>query len=75
MCGIVGDFSSRGTYVLDEAMEKIASRGSDDKKIYISGNLCLGHTCLLVIEKKSGMQSMSSSGEHYTIIFNGEVYN
>ena len=56
-------------------MGKIASRGPDDKKIYISVNLCLGHTRLSVIDKESRMQPMSSSDEYYTIIFNGKDYN
>ena len=71
--GLVGDF--------EEALQKIAHRGPDDRDYKIingdfPGQLFLGHNRLSILDLSSlGRQPMSMEDEKLTIVFNGEIYN
>ncbi len=86
MCGITGKiyFKNNKKTVFEhdilEMNKKISHRGPDDGGVYISKNkkLGLGHRRLSIIDlSTNGHQPMhySHNGNHYTIVFNGEIYN
>ncbi len=86
MCGITGKiyFGNNKKNVFEHDIltmnKKISHRGPDDGGVYISKNqkLGLGHQRLSIIDlSTNGHQPMhySHNGNHYTIVFNGEIYN
>ncbi len=81
MCGIAGivAFSKSGIPYLDRisnATECLHLRGPDDKGIYLSGNVALGHRRLSIIDTShAASQPMSDESGRYHIIFNGEFFN
>ena len=78
MCGIAGIFMAEDatveTEVLDRMTEALRSRGPDDLRIWIQGQLGLGHTRLSIIDLSGGAQPMLSAAGT-AIVFNGEIYN
>ncbi|MBS2098533.1 asparagine synthase (glutamine-hydrolyzing) [Carboxylicivirga linearis] len=79
MCGINGIFSLKNidhrTHVshMNKAMHH---RGPDDKGIWSSEHITLGHQRLSIIDlSKAGHQPMHSSDNNLTLVFNGEIYN
>ena len=74
MCGIY--FSS---YLFSESkikkkLDKITNRGPDFQGILIKDSNCFGHNRLAIIDlDKRSNQPMQF--DHYTIVFNGEIYN
>lgn len=52
-------------------------RGPDAQGTYITRNCCLLHSRLSIIDPMGGSQPMQLewSGERYTIVYNGELYN
>ncbi|MBI9035992.1 MAG: asparagine synthase (glutamine-hydrolyzing) [Bacteroidales bacterium] len=85
MCGISGffDLSMRilgGNYknTLNAMMKSIVHRGPDDHGTWfnVEDGIGLGFRRLSIIDlTHTGHQPMHSSDGHYTIIFNGEIYN
>jgi asparagine synthase (glutamine-hydrolysing) len=53
--------------------ESLVHRGPDSDGYYKSQHALLGHKRLAIIDLQSGDQPMTRA--HYTIIYNGEVYN
>jgi asparagine synthase (glutamine-hydrolysing) len=84
MCGIYGGFW-KGTnkapeFRLAEAHRLLHNRGPNDLGLdsltVADGALALGHTRLSIIDlSPGGHQPMCSGDGHYTIVFNGEIYN
>jgi asparagine synthase (glutamine-hydrolysing) len=73
MCGIIG-FSSLSQDYANELLHTIQHRGPDDKGIFESDTMTLGHVRLSIQDlSNAGHQPMQY--ENLVIVFNGEVYN
>lgn len=82
MCGIAGIVNfhrkiSDEINIIEEMTKTLEKRGPNEKGIFISNNVLLGHRRLIVIDPNGGKQPMSKKcGEYnYTIVYNGELYN
>lgn len=53
----------------------LAHRGPDDERVYVEGEVGLGHRRLSIIDLDSGQQPMSNAAGDIWIVFNGEIYN
>ncbi len=53
----------------------LAHRGPDDERVYVRGEVGLGHRRLSIIDLDSGQQPMSNAAGDIWIVFNGEIYN
>ena len=78
MCGIFGliqkNQSAVSTDTLDSALALLAHRGPDGHGIFQDGPLGLAHTRLAIFDpSENGRQPMAYL--HYTIVFNGAIYN
>jgi asparagine synthase (glutamine-hydrolysing) len=73
MCGING-ITKKNKILIQKMNSLIVHRGPDDSGLFCEKNLTLGHVRLSI-------QDLSSAGKqpfiykHYTIVFNGEIYN
>ncbi len=82
MCGIVGFINYKKDYpekrdIINNMLNTLYKRGPDENGVYINEHVALGHTRLIVIDKKNGKQPMvqkTSIGE-YVIVYNGQIYN
>jgi len=81
MCGINGilhlqrqvKVKERTLITMRDALEH---RGPDDKGIFISDNIGLGHRRLSILDVSSaGHQPFLSDDGRYAMVFNGEIYN
>ncbi len=85
MCGIVGFCDlDNNIFTKDEKVEIIEKmkktllrRGPDESGSYISKNVSLGHSRLIVIDPANGAQPMKCTyqGNSYIITYNGQIYN
>ena len=78
MCGIAGYHGDLTLEILRGMAANIAHRGPDGEGIWIDADAGIGlaHRRLAIIDTSSAAaQPMSSCGERYQIIFNGEIYN
>lgn len=77
MCGICGVYEkNRDNRALVERMNEIlAHRGPDASSVYQSGDLCLGHRRLSIIDLATGDQPMFNAEKTLAIVYNGEIYN
>jgi asparagine synthase (glutamine-hydrolysing) len=84
MCGIAGRWSARGAFPapepspIDDALDRLAHRGPDDRGSWKSSctELELGHTRLSIIDlSDAGHQPMSSENGRAVLVYNGELYN
>lgn len=82
MCGITGmvhmeqDLRKQEP-LLRQMQETLNRRGPDQEGIFLGEHCALAHTRLAVIDVEHGRQPMETtvSGETYTIVYNGELYN
>lgn len=83
MCGIVG-FTNKGNlfeneeYVIRQMTDKVSHRGENAEGYYSANSTYLGHKRLSIRDITGGAQPMSfsdESGNKYTIVYNGEIYN
>ena len=82
MCGITGwvhyqkDLSLEAETVKKMALS-MAKRGPDDMNVWSAPHAVLGHRRLTVVDPVGGKQPMSADRgkEHYTLCYNGELYN
>ena len=82
MCGITGmvhmeqDLRKQET-LLRQMQATLNRRGPDQEGIFLEEHCALAHTRLAVIDVEHGRQPMETtvSGETYTIVYNGELYN
>jgi len=73
MCGIVG-FNSNNTILMREMLESIKHRGPDDRGIFETRELSLGHVRLSILDlSEHGRQPMYY--DNLVMVYNGEVYN
>jgi len=84
MCGVFGGWWQTEPLKLEkmlaDAQQTLAHRGPDDRGLEIirnqEGTVAIGHTRLSIIDlSPAGHQPMSRSHGHYTIVYNGEIYN
>ena len=78
MCAIAGLIELRRSQEIQQQMiATMLRRGPDDTGVYEHGPCCLLHTRLAVIDPANGHQPMilDWAGEHYSIAYNGEIYN
>lgn len=80
MCGIVGILNRDVEKPIDRAMlekmtDMMSYRGPDERGVYISGNIGLGHRRLSIIDLASGQQPMVDTERARVICYNGEIYN
>lgn len=78
MCSIAGkiNFASdlrdeKGTFL--RIQKTLSRRGPDDRGMQCDEHASLIHTRLAVVDIENGRQPMEY--EHYTIVYNGEIYN
>lgn len=82
MCGITGmvhqeqDLSKQEA-LLRQMQSVLHRRGPDQEGIFLTQHCAMAHTRLAVIDVAHGKQPMevTVSGETYTIVYNGELYN
>lgn len=72
MCGIAGIINYQDSD-LQRFVKSLQHRGPDDQTIYKDGQVALLHTRLAIQDIQHGVQPLHY--EHYSIIFNGEIYN
>ena len=78
MCAIAGILNLSYTQeTLERMLGTMARRGPDGRGIHQKPGLALLHTRLAIIDPLGGAQPMTLTweGEHYTIVYNGELYN
>lgn len=79
MCGILG---WTGTHApadverFERALDLLAHRGPDDRGLWTSPNVLLGHRRLSILDLSvAGHQPMVDPANGAVIVFNGEIYN
>ena len=73
MCGVLGSISNR-TLNYDKGVKSMNHRGPDYNNIFTYNNLTLAHSRLSIIDLHKDSNQPFTIG-HYTIVFNGEIYN
>lgn len=82
MCGIVGwldwdkELSESGK-TIDKMVDTLVPRGPDARGKWLERNIAFGHSRLAVVDIEGGKQPMTRSrdNKHFTITYNGELYN
>lgn len=81
MCGINGIAFSKASgcqtdpVLLERMRDVLRHRGPDDKGIFFSGPVGLGHRRLSIVDVSSGHQPMTNEDGTLHITYNGEIYN
>ena len=81
MCGINGIALSKASRssidpgVLERMRDVIRHRGPDDKGIFLSDAVGLGHRRLSIVDVSRGHQPMTNEDASLYITYNGEIYN
>lgn len=78
MCAIAGMIGLRyDEKIIQNMLCSMASRGPDGNGVAMTSGTCLLHTRLAIIDAEGGKQPMQLSwqGKHYTLVYNGELYN
>lgn len=82
MCGIVGFVNvkrevSHDKEIIMNMTKMLKKRGPDEENFYIDEHVNLGHRRLIILDAKNGKQPMTVKWQdaHYTIVYNGQVYN
>ncbi len=80
MCGIAGVIDFRRKDIEEDQINRMVDilthRGPDDRGMYISGNIGLGHTRLSIIDRTSlAHQPLSNENGTIWVVLNGEIYN
>ncbi|MBU8768099.1 asparagine synthase (glutamine-hydrolyzing) [Cytobacillus oceanisediminis] len=82
MCGITGwiDFQKdmrKETAAIGKMADTLAKRGPDETNIWTDVHAGFGHKRLIVVDPAGGKQPMTREKHqnHYTICYNGELYN
>ena len=78
MCAITGILGlpySEG--IITAMLSSMARRGPDGSGVAMTAGVCLLHTRLAIIDPEGGQQPMKLNwqGKHYTLVYNGELYN
>ncbi len=79
MCGLLGwlgEHGAKDTERFGRALDLLAHRGPDDRGIYDSDDVLLGHRRLSILDlSASGHQPMVDPASGAVLVFNGEIYN
>ncbi|MEE9170354.1 MAG: asparagine synthase (glutamine-hydrolyzing) [bacterium] len=77
MCGICGviERDADNSKLVRSMADLLAHRGPDDAGVYQSGDFCLGHRRLSIIDLVTGSQPILNDDKTLAIVFNGEIYN
>ena len=78
MCAICGVLNLPvGEEVRKKMLKTMERRGPDGEGIYQKGDCCLLHRRLAIVDLQGGGQPMELNwaGEHYVLVYNGELYN
>jgi asparagine synthase (glutamine-hydrolysing) len=83
MCGFAGfmpsqELKPKSSLIIKEMIEAIHHRGPDGNGSWqaTDGTISLGHKRLAIVDlSNAGHQPMRSYDNHFTIVFNGEIYN
>ena len=78
MCAIAGILSLEAKQeTLNRMLQSMAGRGPDASGIWQDEQCALLHSRLSIIDPAGGAQPMALShgGEHYILVYNGELYN
>jgi asparagine synthase (glutamine-hydrolysing) len=81
MCGINGIAFSKASgcqtdpALLERMRDVLRHRGPDDKGIFFSGPVGLGHRRLSIVDVSRGHQPMTNEDGSLHITYNGEIYN
>jgi len=72
MCGIAGAINHH-QYNLEAVRASLFHRGPNEQELFMDGDVTLVHTRLSIQDIALGHQLFHF--QHYTIVFNGEIYN
>ncbi|PHQ94061.1 MAG: asparagine synthase (glutamine-hydrolyzing) [Pseudoalteromonas sp.] len=76
MCGINGYQGKFSHGLIQQMNSSIVHRGPDNTGFISSGDTCLGHVRLSIIDlSPKSNQPMRSKNSNFEIVFNGEIYN
>ena len=78
MCAIAGVVSLDVTLdTIDRMLKTMARRGPDASGVWQREDITLIHSRLAIIDPDGGVQPMELeyNGEHYVLVYNGELYN
>lgn len=75
MCGIAGGFGRPELKKIKKMLEVMAKRGPDDRGIYNTHDVVLGHNRLTIVDLKTGHQPLFNEDGTISLVFNGEIYN
>ena len=82
MCGLAGVFGYENRQAMTEVVGAMADslyhRGPDGNGVWVDAdaNIALGHSRLAILDlSQEGHQPMTSKGDRYVMVFNGEIYN
>lgn len=82
MCGFVGfanlkENISDDVHILKNMNSCLQKRGPDEDGFFTKEHINLGHRRLIIIDADNGKQPMTASynNNHYTIVYNGQLYN
>lgn len=80
MCGITGQFDTRGQRAIPYAVlrrmnDSQLHRGPDEGSLHLEPGLGFGHRRLSIIDVATGQQPLFNEDGSVVIVFNGEIYN
>lgn len=78
MCAIAGILGlPYNESVIQDMLSTMRRRGPDGSGVAMTAGICLLHARLSIIDSAGGQQPMRLfwQGKHYTLIYNGELYN
>ncbi len=80
MCGITGQFDTRGKADIDRVVlqrmnDSQIHRGPDEGSLHVEPGLGFGHRRLSIIDIATGQQPLFNEDGSVVVVFNGEIYN
>lgn len=79
MCGIIGGYDREkrpfGSSLAEQACERMAHRGPDDRGYYETDGMLVGNQRLSILDLSGGHQPMFSDDRQIIVVQNGEIYN
>ena len=80
MCGIAGQFDTRGRRPVDDRMltrmnDSLRHRGPDGDGLLSEPGCGLAHRRLAIIDLAGGRQPLANEDGSVVVVFNGEIYN
>ena len=80
MCGLAGIFDTRAERPIDvEVLGRMTDiqthRGPDERGIFVTDGVGLGHRRLSIIDVENGQQPMLTDDRTVAVVFNGQIYN